>query len=256
MLKYLFILSLALLPEVTYAQTYVLPFNPGAPGAPLIATFAGTTGSLPTGNKSVSIQNVGANTVICAYGPSANSSGFYLGGGGDQITLTIGVATQLSCETLSVGLTSQINMIPGQGQAVLSVGTPKGQTTPPLSAVSTTLTGTTGTDLSINVPTIPAVGSNFPGTGTYANYVLVTTVPVNSNRVSIDVENPSGDNILLIRDDGVSNIGSVPVNASLIPLAPGNGPGTQGGSWTSVTFKGRVQVYAPSSSDFITIATE
>lgn len=113
--------------------------------------------------------------------------------------------------------------------------------------------GSFGMDYSVNVPTLPAIGAGFGSTGPYANYVLVQTVPANAARISIDVENTSGAQIVVLVDDGTAASGAAPNNPSLIPLGGGVSSGAQGGSWSSLAEKGRIQVYAPSSSAFVTI---
>ncbi len=107
------------------------------------------------------------------------------------------------------------------------------------------LAGSTGLDYSANQPTIPSVGANFGGTGPYANYVLVKTIPARGGRINVDVENDSGAQIAIVRDDGTAAASSAPVNASVFSLAPGAAAGAQGGSYVSQTFKGRLQIYAP-----------
>ncbi|MBV8474084.1 MAG: hypothetical protein JO107_14795 [Hyphomicrobiales bacterium] len=124
------------------------------------------------------------------------------------------------------------------------------------------MAGTTGADYSANKPTLPNVSANFGASGVYANYVLIATVPANPSRLSIDVENTSGAQIAIVRDDGTAASGTAPNNASVFALAGGSVPGggsavgTQGGSWSSQTFKGRVQVYAPSSSAQVVVMVE
>ena len=113
--------------------------------------------------------------------------------------------------------------------------------------------GSTGRDYSANAPTLPAVGSGFAASGPYASYVLIATRAANPARCSIDVENNSGSQIVVVRDDGTAANGVTPVNASVFPLAAGVGAGSQGGSWQSSTFKGRVQVYAASSAAQVAI---
>lgn len=116
--------------------------------------------------------------------------------------------------------------------------------------------GSLGADNSANKPALPNVGANFGASGVYANYLLITTVPANPSRLSIDVENTSGAQIVIVRDDGTAASGAAPVNASAFVLAGGAAAGAQGGSWTSQTFKGRVQVYAPSSSAQVAVMVE
>jgi hypothetical protein len=107
--------------------------------------------------------------------------------------------------------------------------------------------GSNGKDYSANPPTPPNIGANFGATGPYANYVLIATVPASATRFLIDVENTSGAQVVIVRDDGVASGGVSPANASIFALGAGSGVGSQGGSWSSLTFKGRAQIYAPSS---------
>lgn len=116
-----------------------------------------------------------------------------------------------------------------------------------------TFNGSVGTDYSVNKPTIPNVGDNFAASGPYASYVLLQTVEASAVRKNIEVLNTSGAQIVVIRDDGVVSAGAQPTNASLIALAGGAGVGSQGGSWYSRSFRGRLQVYAPSAGAFVTI---
>ena len=122
-------------------------------------------------------------------------------------------------------------------------GTPYSSTNP----LPVTQTGSTGQDFSANQPTLPNLGAAFGGSGPYAGYVQVKAIAANPARALIDVENNSGAQILVLRDDGTVSTGAL-VNASVFPLAGGAGPGSQGGSWSSTSFKGRIQVYAPSGT--------
>lgn len=92
------------------------------------------------------------------------------------------------------------------------------------------LWGSTGTDFSANAATVPI-----------STYVLVATIPVNATRAAVEVQNQSAAQIQVVRDVGDGT------QATSILLAPGTGANTQGGSWASATFKGRIRVYAPSS---------
>jgi hypothetical protein len=119
--------------------------------------------------------------------------------------------------------------------------------------------GTPGTDFSANAPTIPGVGLAFAATGTYvpyASYVLVATVPASVTRNNVDIENASGGPIAVVRDDGTAIAGATPTNASVFPINGGAAPGSQGGSWSSQTFKGRLQIYAPSSTANVTVMVD
>ena len=106
--------------------------------------------------------------------------------------------------------------------------------------------GSIGTDRSTTRADIPNLGSDF-STGVYSGYHLVKTIPLNLSRSFVDVENISGDQIVIVRDDGTAGSGAL-ANASVIVVAGGAGAGAQGGSWTSSTFKGRLQIFAPSST--------
>jgi hypothetical protein len=113
--------------------------------------------------------------------------------------------------------------------------------------------GSTGRDYSANQPTPPNVGGNFGATGAYANYVLIATDPANPYRFSLDVENTSGAQIVVVLDDGTAASGSAPNNASVFTLAGGGTVGSQGASWTSQDEKGRIQVHAPSSTAQVSV---
>ena len=127
-----------------------------------------------------------------------------------------------------------------------------------LAAIAATLAssaGSAGRDYSAGAPAIPDVGAAF-GSGVYAGYVVVATRAANPARANIDVENATGAAILVVRDDGTAAAGAAPANASVFPLASGPTPGTQGGAWSSTTFKGRLQIYAPatlSGGAFVTL---
>ncbi|HDR9048747.1 TPA: hypothetical protein QDA94_002978 [Burkholderia vietnamiensis] len=116
--------------------------------------------------------------------------------------------------------------------------------------------GSAGTDYSANKPTIPNVGAAFGASGPYANYVLVATVPALSTRNNVDIENISGAQIAVVRDDGTAGSGAAPANASVFALAGGSSAGAQGGAWSSQTFKGRLQIYAPSSSAIVSVMVD
>ena len=111
-------------------------------------------------------------------------------------------------------------------------------------------------DYSANPPGLPNIGAPFGPSGPYANYVLVASVPASRTRHSIEVDNMSGAQIVLVRDDGTAIGGAAPANASLIALTGGAQAGAQGGSWSSTTFAGRLQVYAPSSGAQVSIYTD
>ena len=98
-----------------------------------------------------------------------------------------------------------------------------------------------------NKPALPVVGTNFGGTGPYANYFYLGSVP-NILGKEVEVVNTSGAQIVLILDDGMAATGPAPQNASVFSLAGGSGVGSQGTIWNSLVFKGRIQIYAPAST--------
>lgn len=111
--------------------------------------------------------------------------------------------------------------------------------------------GGAGRDFTANPIAIPNVGAAFANAGPYANYALVKTIPANPARAGVGVPNLSGDRIVIVRDDGTVSPGSPPSNATIIALEGGGAVGLQGGSWSSTTFRGRVQVYAPNYLAFV-----
>ena len=129
---------------------------------------------------------------------------------------------------------------------------PNGSNVPP-SPVWSLDYGTTGLDFSANQPTLPAIGANFAASGPYASYVLIATRAANLSRANIDIENTSGAQIVIVRDDGTAATSAAPANASVFALAGGSGAGSQGGAWSSTTFKGRIQVFAALSSAQVAI---
>lgn len=161
----------------------------------------------------------------------------------------------------SDGSVSPRHVIEVDGSAV---GTAGGEVSLPVSGVfwqavqPVVQSGSTGTDYSANKSTItiPNVGAAFGASGPYANYVLLTTIPASATRANIDIENISGGQIVLVRDDGTAAAASAPNNASAFALAGGAGVGSQGGSWSSATFKGRLQIYAPSSSAIVSVMVD
>lgn len=116
--------------------------------------------------------------------------------------------------------------------------------------------GSTGLDYSANKPILPNVGAAFAASGPYASYVLIATVPASPTRNNVDVENISGAQIAVVRDDGTAGSGAAPANASVFALGGGSAAGAQGGSWSSQTFKGRLQIYAPSSSAIVSVMVD
>lgn len=95
----------------------------------------------------------------------------------------------------------------------------------------TSRAGSTGTDYSANATAVPVSG-----------YVLLATIPAKANRNFVEVQNQSQQLIQLVRDDGAGG------NTTSLFLAPATVSSGQGSGWMSDTFKGRLRVYGPSSS--------
>lgn len=108
-------------------------------------------------------------------------------------------------------------------------------------------------DFSANPPNLPNVGADFGGTGVYANFHLLKTVPQNFLRKNISIENNSGERIAVLIDDGTANAGAAPQNASIFALDAGAAAGAQGGNWQSWFEKGRIQIYGPTSTDQVMV---
>ena len=89
--------------------------------------------------------------------------------------------------------------------------------------VSLATSGSTGLDFSTNAPALPLVGNGFGPGGPYANYQLIRTVPASASRSNLDIENNSGAQIAILRDDGTAAIGAAPNAASIFALAGGPG---------------------------------
>jgi hypothetical protein len=113
------------------------------------------------------------------------------------------------------------------------------------------ISGSVGADFSstTNHTALPsAVGatigtSTYGGSGPFAAYILVASAAANASRANIDVENISGSTVVVVRDDGTAATGSAPVNASWFLLAGGGTGPSQGGAWSSTTFRGRIQLW-------------
>jgi hypothetical protein len=113
------------------------------------------------------------------------------------------------------------------------------------------ISGSPGADFSstTNHTALPsAIGatigtSTYGGSGPFAAYILVASAAANASRANIDVENISGSQVVVVRDDGTAAAGSAPVNASWFLLAGGGTGPSQGGAWSSTTFRGRIQLW-------------
>ena len=116
--------------------------------------------------------------------------------------------------------------------------------------------GSPGADVSANAPTWPHVGNNFASGGIFPSWVLLTTVPANQSRHKVSVDNQSNDQILCLRDDGTAATGSLPVNPTGFTLNPKVSAGPEGGHFESTTFRGRLQIFGVSASQFVAVSTD
>lgn len=102
-------------------------------------------------------------------------------------------------------------------------------------AYAVQIAGSTGLDYSANQPAVAAH--------------LLSTVPANPLRNSVEVQNQSAEIIQVWLDDGNATAGTL----SVLLLAPGSGANTQGADWQSSTFKGRVRVYSATAADQVAV---
>jgi len=125
-----------------------------------------------------------------------------------------------------------------------------------LLALGVPVKGSVGLDYSSGKPTLPLVAANFAASGPYASYALISTVQANAAINNISIENTSNTLIAVIRDDGTAANGAVANNTSIFALAGASAIGGQGGSWSSNTFKGRIQVYCANATAQVCVMVE
>jgi hypothetical protein len=99
----------------------------------------------------------------------------------------------------------------------------------PEGSISAVSAGSTGYDYSANGLTAP------PG-------VLIATVPVNPDRLSVEVQNQWPADITMIRDDGANG------QRTAVVLHAAEYVGGPGGAWDSSTFRGRLRFYGPADA--------
>lgn len=118
--------------------------------------------------------------------------------------------------------------------------------------------GSAGIDASANAPSWPNIGSNFgAGHPLYPSWFLLKTVAANPARQNITVDNMDlALPVLVLRDDGTAASGGSPVNATGFTLNAKVTAGPEGGHFASATFRGRLQVFGSSSSQFVAISTD
>lgn len=102
--------------------------------------------------------------------------------------------------------------------------------------VSTASVATVGADWSVNAVSIPLSG-----------YVLLQTIPLNPNRVGINIQNLSANTIQVVFDDGTG------ANQSSFLVASGGTQPSAGGDWFYAVERGRCRVYSKSSTDAVSI---
>jgi hypothetical protein len=239
-------------------------FAPGGSWAQLSVSASSSRVLLPSGTVVV-VYNVGANGAFVAIGNSgivATTGEDYIPAGG-ALALTVGANTYIagitssSTTTLNISGGSGLPTGWGSGGLVMCLNA-SGQAAPcgPTNPLSVAPAGTTGLDYSANKPTLPNVGANFAASGPYASYYLIATVTAAQQKSLVQVWNTSGAQIAIIRDDGTAASAAAPTNATVFSLAGGTAVGSQGGSYADANFKGRLQIYAPSSTAQVAVSVE
>jgi hypothetical protein len=201
--------------------------------------------------KQISKSNQAVAAALAGPLPSSAAAGSYLDGWSATLGTKADAASAVT-DTTPISEMSALKQISKSIQAaVAALGSPMQQSGGTVAAA-----GSAGADYSANQPTLPVVGANFAASGPYASYVLIATVPASATRRNVDVENNSGAQIAIVRDDGTAAASAAPVNASVFALSGGAILGAQGGAWSSTTFKGRLQIYAPSATAQIAAMVE
>jgi hypothetical protein len=220
-----------------------------SPGGAAGATAAGQASQLTAlGTLLTAIQALTAEDAGLAL---ASGQASQLTALGALLTAIQALTTQDAGLALASGQATQLTQL----QAIVAALTGSLKVTQP---------GSTGLDFSgalnrVNLPS--AVGATigtsvYGGSGPFAAYILVGTAPAQPTRLNIDVENITGAEVVVVRDDGTAASGSAPTNASWFPLDPGVATNRQGGLWSSTTFKGRVQIWAASASSQPTVMVD
>ena len=239
------------------AEAQSQSFSPTG-SVPLSVSNSSSRGAFPTTGPSVLIINTGSQAAYLKFGGSTvvATTGDLVLNPGCPVGYNVNGQPYLAAITAS----SSTSLLVVTGSGVPTLGPTGCAITASVSGTITANQGTggaspwlflqagsTGLDYSANQPTLPVVGANFAASGPYASYVLIATRAANPARANIDIENNAGAQIVIVRDDGTAASSSPPVNASAFAIGGGSGTGSQGGSWSSTTFKGRVQIYAVSS---------
>jgi len=170
--------------------------------------------------SSTAWSDLGTGPMMCqAYGqpvsvsiaetlPDTNDAGFTLGPSTSPITLIPSTAAAHIWAKASAANSIAVITCEAAGNSVVSQA------------------GSTGTDSSVNAASIPAAGLS-----------LLQTIAANPSRLAIEIQNQSSGLIQIVRDDGAGN------NQTSILLSSGGAAGTQGGGWSSMSFKGRLRIY-------------
>lgn len=168
-------------------------------------------------------------------------------------TLFIDNSSNTSTLTVECGTSKQVVSIPGGYQAYMPVICPNAP------HFKFTTTGTPIIPVQIlNVPLPPMVwpasqqqNQVIPGGATILDFSanppslysnLVATIPANTQRANVEVQNQDANAVQVVLQDANGN------NQSIFLLAPGAGANNQGASWNDPYFKGIVKVYAQESS--------
>ena len=211
---------------------------------------AGSTGASVPSTAQFAGMNVGGNLT----GLTGSANGLKVDGSAVTQPVSLSSLPALAAGANAIGAVTQasgpwtVNHTQLNGAALGSPTTwgsaPTGAAVAGVNANVLALPGSIGLDYSAGRPALPNIGANFAASGPYASYYLTATIGA-AARNNVDIENVSGSQIAVMRDDGTAAAGAAPANASVFALGPGSGVGSQGGSYTSPTFKGRLQVYSP-----------
>lgn len=117
--------------------------------------------------------------------------------------------------------------------------------------------GSVGVDYSANEPAFPNIGAaQFPNSGPYALWFLLTTVPANQTRAKIMIDNMSTGPMLVLFDDGTALAGTQPNNSTAFILNPKVTTGPEGGHFESTTKRGRAQIYSASNTSWVSASID
>jgi len=211
--------SIRLLGALIASSCFTLIIDLAEAVAPKRISLSSTVWSdLGTGSMMCQAHGQPVSVSMADVQPDANDAGFMIAGGATPITLIPSNAAAHIWAKAAATNSAGVIACESFGNSTLNP-----------SIVSQA--GSTGSDASANAINIPMAGLS-----------LIQTVAVNPSRLSIEIQNQSAGLIQIVRDDGAGN------NQTSILLASGGSAGSQGGSWSSLSFKGRLRIYGVSGA--------